>query len=72
MAERLGAYYSITIVPITYSFQKGYKTFVLDEHVPHIVDIFEQRIRAKGDKIDKTNIFGDVDPSKMINGGSIR
>ena len=56
LAKRFGKAYKVVILPVTYSFQEGLRTFVLDEHKEHIWDIFDERLRAKGEEIKNSEI----------------
>lgn len=60
LSKTFGKSYTTSILPITYTFQQGLKTFVLDEHVEHIYDIFDRRLRAEGFDISK-DPFKDVE-----------
>ncbi len=66
LAEKFGKTYSTSILPIKYTFQQGWKTFVLNEHSKGIWAIFNKSIRAKGEKANGNNIFANEDPEKMI------
>ncbi len=72
LAKTFGKAYSTIIFPITYNFQEGLKTFVLDEHVESIIDIFDRRLRAEGADISQSQFTDEeLNPENMINGGSL-
>ena len=68
IAKQFGKAYSTSILPITYNFQEGMRTFVLDEHVEGIWNIFDKKLRAEGDDINSSDIFADANPENMIQG----
>ena len=64
LAKIFGSQYSITIMPVTYNFQKGWKTPILKEHEEEIWNVFEQKHRASGTEISK-EVFDFKDLRKL-------